>query len=209
MSKKLFTDEIWVGGDHGLALAYPNGSEEQLFEAVKAVWSYPGLSGCYLNRDKEPDEQPKLELTRALFSRNRCLYGLARLRNNVSVACATMVSDETEDNEDNVIAYYGLYFVIPRGAFEHAGLGYGNYPDQDWEKPADDWFAEVGLYVYQRSPFSFGVVGFEADVEIYDPEEVLAQGVPAERQPGYLWPNDSGIQYFPRTVSFGPVQSLW
>jgi hypothetical protein len=60
MGEKLFTaDEAWNGGFYELALEVGARSDDRLRAALKALWSHPDLDGCYLDRGREPSDQPR------------------------------------------------------------------------------------------------------------------------------------------------------
>jgi len=76
--RKRFTDPAaWGGfGCHSLGLRYRNFSRARLQAARDALWSFPGLEGCWRRNDREPSAASRIASTYGLDP-GKPLYGLA------------------------------------------------------------------------------------------------------------------------------------
>ncbi len=197
MSERLFTaNDAWIGGFYELALEVGPQSDDRLRAALATLWSHPDLDGCYLDRGREPAGQPRVQPD-CLLETGSHLLGLARLPNGVRVACGTCLISE-DDGPD------WLDFYLPMGSLGTVYLA-GGFPfgsEADWPGPwryeVDDWMAGVGLWVARSASFQLGLIGFEVSGQIYA-HDIAAQGIPAERFVGYLWPSGESVVYHRRT----------
>src|SRR5580765_7303716 len=105
-----FTTEAWSGGFYELAMEFGPCADQRLDEAVKAVWSVPGLEGCYLRPDVEPAEQQRIGPSLAAFESCGHLRGLATLPNGKQVACGMSPPIREEEGPIWIVLY------VPMGA---------------------------------------------------------------------------------------------
>jgi hypothetical protein len=195
---KLFTDEdTWKGGYYELAIEIGARSDDRLLAALTAVWTHMSLTGCYLDRDREPGEQAQVEITEDSLKVAH-LQGMARLPNDYIVACGTCLI--REDNGPDWLMFY-----IPMGALGPA-YDIGAYPFDDdvrdsrnWRRPVDNWLSALGFWVYDRVRFKLGLIGHEVSGDLYA-QDVELNGVPEQRSAGLLWAGDTGLRYYPSTI---------
>src|SRR5437870_3866720 len=83
----LYTREAWLGGFYELALEYSTGSPQSLDEGLKAIWSRPGVEGCYLHADIELDSQQRLAPALTTLESGVHLLGTAMLPFGKRVPC--------------------------------------------------------------------------------------------------------------------------
>jgi hypothetical protein len=188
----------WYGGFYELAIELGEPSDERLLDALKALWQHPSLEGCYLDSDKEPNEQKRVTPSKELLDRMH-VYGLALLPDGHRVACGSCLIRE-DDGSD------WLDFYLPTGAlsdaYEIGGYPY-DYPfdeadvaHREWQIPVDEWLKSIGEYVYSIVPYRLALIGFEVSGEAYA-SEIAEKGVPAERYIGYLWAEGSSLEWYP------------
>jgi len=197
VGERLFTaDDAWNGGFYELALEVGLCSDDMLRAALAAVWSHPDLEGCFADRGREPRDQPRM--TPNCLESASHLFGVAHLPNGSRVACGTCLIREADDGPDRLVFYLpmgSLGAVYPAGPFPFGS-------ERDWPGPwryeLEDWLAEVGLFIARSVPFRLGLIGFEVSGTAYA-ADIAAQGIPAERFVGYLWPSGGAVVYHRRT----------
>jgi hypothetical protein len=199
VSEPLFTaPDAWAGGFYEIALEIGPRSDDRLRAALAALWAHPDLDGCYPDRGREPDRQPRVPP--ACLEGGSHLLGVARLPNGTRTACGTCLIREVGDGPD------WLGFYLPLGSL---GTAYpaGPFPfgsESDWSGPwrfeVEDWLAELGLCVARSASFRLGLIGFEVSGTRYA-ADIAAQGIPDERHIGYLWPSRGSVVYYRRTQS--------
>jgi hypothetical protein len=195
--------DTWAGGHYELALEIGPSptSEELLFSALTALWQHPTLEGCYLDRETEPSDQQRISPSKEFLEAGSHLLGIASLPNGKRLACGTFLMREYDGSD-------WLTLYIPLGALHEAYPEVGGYPFGDlesanlWQDPIEHWLASIGMFIFQSTPFSLGIMGQEVPVEwsVTDFEE---NGIPAKRWVGYLWPSEGKLGYFPRTDLYG------
>jgi hypothetical protein len=78
MQTPLFArEDVWAGGDFGLAIVISPGNREHVSGAIRELWATAAPDGCYLRGDVEPDEQSRVD---AIADENTKLYGVATIR---------------------------------------------------------------------------------------------------------------------------------
>lgn len=200
MSTSIFTKTgIWDGGLYELAIEIGPSSHRKLRRALQALWDYPSLSGCYLDRTREPDDQERVDSSMVDIENGSHVYGIATLPNRKGVACGAYVITETEIDRSEELTFY-----LPMGALGEAypvgahPFDWSNPLQDAWQRPLDDWLADIGRYVFTVVAFRLGLIGFEPE------DEKLAGGIlvknqpPRERHIGYLWPDNGKLQYLPK-----------
>jgi hypothetical protein len=200
MTKYFTSNDVWNGGFYELALELGERSDVRLLSALTALWQNLSLKGCYLEREQEPADQVKLIPSEEMLRSGQHLLGLARLPNKTQVACGTVAI--REDNGPDWLDFY-----LPMGALAQA-YDVGGYPfdidnksPESWQKPIDDYLAEIGKFVFSAVPFKLGLIGHEVSGNHYA-EEIAEQGIPDERYIGYLWPSGGKLNYFPRNKAY-------
>jgi hypothetical protein len=190
-------DETWLGGYYELAIEIGARSDEHLLDALIAIWTHPTLEGCYLDRQKEPSDQPRIKPS-ADFLSIMHHQGIALLPNGCRIAWGTCLIREEDEGPD------WLDFYLPMGILNGA-YDIGSYPFDDpgskpehWQPSVDEWLAELGEYVYSITPFQLGLIGFEISGEVYS-TQINDNGIPAQRDFGYLWPQQGMVKYFSKT----------
>jgi hypothetical protein len=194
---QFFTERgAWFGGYYELAIELGPRSDERLLSGLAAVWSRPDLEGVYLDRDLEPAQQRRHAVTSRSIQADH-LLGLARLPNDVVVACGTCVIRE-DDGPD----WLDLY--LPMGSLATAYQVSGSPFDPEAIGPdegrgiLDTWLAAIGAAVYNHVSYRLALVGFEASGMAYA-DDVIRNGIPPRRGWGYLWPTGDGVTFYPRT----------
>lgn len=198
-------------GSHGLSLRYRHPSPSRLQAARDALWTFPGLEGCWRRHDREPTPAARLAGTYGLDPA-RPLFGLAHLPGTSGVACAARAwVDDHGAHEDcplcrELARHAGppvgwLHLDLPFGGL---GLAYpiGRYPVADgtslaWRDEVDGWLRALAAHVHREVPFELGVVGWMAAVGL---EPTSAAEVPDARDLGYLFPEAGGLAWFPPTT---------
>ena len=198
MAERLFTVEgAWSGGFYELALEIGPRSDECLRAALTALWSYSDLDGCYIDRGHEPADQPRS--SDFCLETGSHLLGVARLPNGARVVCGSCLVREDEGPD-------WLDFYLPMGSlgtvYSVGPFPFGSEADWPgtWRNELDDWLACIGLSIAQSASFRLGIIGHEVSGHVYA-SEVANQGVPEVRFIGYLWPTDSSVVYYRRTVT--------
>ena len=194
---RVFTrDETWSGGYYELALEMGKRSDTRLLAALASVWAHPSVTGCYLKRDQEPNEQARVAVTQDALTVTQ-LQGTARMPNEITVACGTCLIRE-DDGPDWLVLY------LPMGALSRA-YDVGAYPfDSDrgdashWRRPVDTWLRGVASDVYERARFELGLIGHEVSGELYA-RNVVETGVPERRWAGILLPDGAELRYYAST----------
>lgn len=196
MNEPLFTaDDAWLGGFYELALEIGARSDDGLRAALNALWMHPDLDGCYDDRGRQPDEQPRVRADSVDGGSH--LLGVARLANGCRVACGSCIIRENAGPD-----WLDLY--LPMGSL---GTAYpvGPFPfgdESDWSGPwrsdVEDWLAGVGLWIARSASFRLGLIGFEVSGQQYAADIAVA-GIPAQRFIGYLWPASGAMVYHRRT----------
>lgn len=196
---QLFTHpEAWAGGFYELSIELKPSPDERLPHIIQAIWNHPNIAGCWLERDKETDQQPRLNPNIDLLADAFHIYGLATLSDGCIVPCGTISSRDT-GGSDWAILY------IPLGALHFGTSGYPFMDDgfealEIWRSPLESWFAEIGTDIYKQVAFQLALIGFEPE-NSHNAEQVANFGIPMEREIGYLWAENNQLQYFPRTQS--------
>jgi hypothetical protein len=196
--QSLFTaDGAWFGGFYELALEVGPRSDDRLRTALAAVWSHSDIDGCYTDRGREPADQPRV--LPGCLDEGSHLLGVARLPNGSGVVCGTCLIREVDDGPD------WLDFYLPLGSlgtvYPAGGFPFGSEADWPgpWREEVEDWLAGVGLWVARSVSFRLGLIGFEVSGQAYA-ADIAAQGIPAERFVGYLWPTGGSVGYHRRNV---------
>ena len=201
MSEHLFTAaDAWFGGFYELALEIGPRSDDRLRAALLALWAHSDLDGCYLDRCREPRDQPRTPPKLFDDGWGSHLLGVAHLPNGQRVACGSCLVLESNDGPDWLVFYLpmgSLATAYPAGAFPFG-------TEADWPGPwrfdVEDWLAGVGQCVARAASFRLGLIGFEVSGGTYA-ADITAKGVPTERFVGYLWPSDGSVAYHRRNRS--------
>jgi hypothetical protein len=186
--------DAWSNGFYTLAIDLVERSDEHSRDALIALKSYPLLDGWYLERGREPQEQPRVN-TGGPIGDHR--YGVLTLPNGKKTPCGCFIF-HTEFEPDWLEFYIPLASldrIYPTGSFPF-GVSQGY---MDWEREVDLALVEVARHIYQHVPFPAGVIGFEPRRD--DMETIYwsaVSGVPPEKMwNGYLWAGASGLEWHP------------
>jgi hypothetical protein len=219
--RKNFTDPAaWGGfGCHSLGLRYRNFSRARLQAARDALWSFPGLEGCWRRNDREPSAASRIASTYGLDP-GKPLYGLAHLPGSSGVACMARVriEDHRLDDDCPLCRELALQAGPPDGwldlglPFGGLGLAYpiGAYPCDDgsslaWRDEVDAWLRGLAEHVHRSVPFDMALIGWSDGA--FGPLPASAEEVWEERSLGYLFPGPRGLAWFPPTMG-APVPEL-
>ncbi|MDC3379101.1 hypothetical protein OAX78_02335 [Planctomycetota bacterium] len=195
MSPPLFTqDDAWTGGFYELAIEVGPRSDARLERLLHAVWNEPTLEGCYLDREREPDDQKKVAASLDRMAEQGHLRGIATLPNTMRVPCGTVAIRE-EDGSD------WLDFYLPLGALSSLDSRVGGFPFEEgsdsraWREPIDCWLAEVARRAFELVPFTLGLIGFEVSGRCYG-KDVNESGVPDPREISYLHASEGALAVY-------------
>src|SRR3954463_2092092 len=139
MTRYFTAEYVWDGGLYIMWLDLGQRSDDVLYDALAQLWSHPDLDGCYLDRQREPEDQPRIPATEFTPDHGPHALGLARLPNGAQVACGAIPSRLDPDRD-------ALEFYLPIGALE------GVYPMEDnasGKRPEygrarlDDWLTDL------------------------------------------------------------------
>lgn len=190
-------EQVWLNGHYVLSIEF--GSKRQ--RALQRLWSHRSLLGCYLQKNTEPLEQPRISINE-LDDRDihSSLYGIATLPNGAEIACGTACSMNADANEHS----WWIDFFVPLAALERV-YPVGGYPfhcgddyDASWLAEIDAWMVKLGQFVFEEEPFKIAVVGFEPVLERY--ADVTVANVPVQRSETILLQNRGSVEVFPRTT---------
>ncbi len=197
LPNSIFTPrDVWHGGFYELALEIGTTSNDGLRLALTELWSYDKLKGCYLNKHKEPYEQQSV-LPADVHSGHH-YYGIARLRDDVTCACGSIVMRFDEQPTD------WIHFYLPMAALSKVyrvkAFPFDDLSQHtDWQRELDTWLVNLARHVWSQASVRFGLVGFELSTDISS-ADIARHGVPATRNEGYLWPSNGELEYFPRNT---------
>jgi hypothetical protein len=191
-------EDSWTGGFYELAIDVGSMEDAAVLAILQALWSYPGLEGCYLERGREPADQLRLDVTSALLTYAH-LQGIAQFPDGNRLPCGTYLLRDLSGT--NWVDFY-----IPAGALERV-YDLGGYPfsvqdahtRQQWQQPLDLWFAELGQYIFDKRAYQFAAIGHEVAAEV-EAAQIAHAGIPERRWMGYLWPTGTTLTYWPRTM---------
>jgi hypothetical protein len=171
-------------------------SDERSHAALSALSSYPLLDGWYLDRGKEPQEQPRVD-ARAPVPVEDHRYGVLTLPNGKRVPCGCYVFHTGGGP-------HWLEFYIPLAALDKiyptGGFPWG--PSQGytaWEQEVDLALVEVARHIYRQVRFPAGLIGHEI---LYDDMDhvywAAVAGLPPENlRYGFLWSGASSLEWHP------------
>lgn len=191
----VFTDdEIWTGGFYELALEYPSGTDAHLVQAFTELWHAKDIVGCYLEREVEPEDQPRLEFEASMLSHGH-VHGVAILPGGTRVACGSCCVRD-DGGSDWVVFYLpmsALGHAFPVGGFPFDGGGH-----ETWRGLLDTWLADLGRNLFQLVPYRLGLVGFETSGDLRA-ADVASSGIPKTRYVGLLVPSNGTVEWHTRT----------
>jgi hypothetical protein len=191
----LFTDDdVWNGGFYEIALEYSRDAGPSLLDGLNAVWRANTVTGCYLDCEREPDNQLRTEFAPSLPFEGH-LYGVASLPVGQSVACGTCCVRE-DDGSDWLVFYCpmgALGRIYPVGAFP-----FDEHDHDPWRRELEAWLVGLARQIFNAAPFRLGLIGFEASGELRA-DDLPKTGVPASRPWAVLVPGPSGLLFHPRT----------
>lgn len=202
--------EAWSGeGNHTLSLRYPGTSTERLQAARDALWTFPGLEGCWRRNDREPSAASRITCTWGL-ALGKPLFGIAHLPGTEGVACGALAHAPRPAHELHcpVCEAMGLPPEEPEGWLDlHLPLGglalafpIGRYPVADgtslaWRDLVDEWLRALAAHVHRVAPFDLGILGWPCGLP--HPLPRRPEEIPEDRTVGYLLPAPDGLAWFP------------
>lgn len=196
MPEHIFTPrEAWLNGFYLLIIDLEERSDDHSRAALEAVQSYPLLDGWYLEREKEPHEQPRVQNAGGDLRNHR--YGVFALPNGKKVPCGCFIYHQEYEPDwlEFFIPLAALDKIYPTGSFPF-GVSQGY---TDWEREVDLALFEMARHIYSQVPFPAGIIGFEPRVD--DLETIYYSGVsgipPENLWNGYLWAGKNGLEWHP------------
>jgi hypothetical protein len=154
-TQRLFTrSDAWVGGYYEIEVHLRG--RTQLSLAMVALWQFPDLRGCYLDRDREPALQDWVDS--AAIGHNERTYGVATLRPLGEVACLsyTCLFDDGDALLSLCLPLGSLGAILPV-----EGFPFDRGPDRRWRDGVDQWLVSLGRHVFRRVEFDLAVIGYE------------------------------------------------
>lgn len=196
MPERIFTpSDVWTGGFYQLVVDLEERSDDHSRAALEALQSYPRLDGWYLERDKEPHAQPRVQNAGGDLRNHR--YGIFTLPNGKNVPCGCFIfhTDYAPDWLEFYIPLTALDKIYSTGAFPFGeSQGY-----TDWEREVDRALFDLARHLYLQARFPAGLIGFEPDLR--DMEAIYfgsIGGVPPEGLwNGYVWAGPNGLEWRP------------
>jgi hypothetical protein len=146
---KLFTaPDTWTGGFYELSVDVPTRDWGARGRALAMLWSLPGLTGPYAHPDREPDQQPRLDL--ASLPLEGHLHGVATFSGGRQSACGSYCFEDEWISLNEVFPLGGYPFeeTTPRiaGALSEV----------------QGWLRRLGEALHPKIGFGVGIVGFES-----------------------------------------------
>jgi hypothetical protein len=193
----LFTvDGAWHGGFYELGFFYPPGAD--LDAALRALWSFPQLTGPVAYRNQEPWNQTLVE-PNALQGE---LDGVLSLPGGKQTACATWAY-EWESR-------YEVEFGIPLGSLGHAWPDVDSFPigtnavdAEAWEPRLERLLLRMAGHLHARVPFSRALTGMEGIDWALDDQLTRPGPVPASHGAGIIDVEGSELIWHPPTIGGG------
>lgn len=194
-SAEFSNPETWRGGFFELAIEVGPWSIHAFDRAIKLLWQYPKLIGCYLSNDQDPLTQ---ELSKPVIIDDEPgphLYGLASFPNGSQIPCGSCTVRMLDDGEDSWIDFY-----FPLGALG-AIYDIGGYPFDSrdptlWLREVETWLADLGLWLCPQINAKLALIGFEVS-GVTNSRELAKTGVPESRRTAYLCPEEVRFQFYP------------
>lgn len=195
MAEPIFTaPNAWLDGYYMLAINLEQRSDEHSRAAMTALLSYPQLNAWYSNRDKEPQEQHRVDASGPVEGHH---FGVLTLPNGQKIPCGCFIF-HLEYEPD------WLEFFIPLASIDkiYPTGGYPFGPPQgytDWQREIDLALVGVARHIYRHVPFPAGLIGFELDID--EMEQVYWNSVaelrPENLKTGLLWAGENGLEWHP------------
>jgi hypothetical protein len=191
----------WTGSWYELAIELGLYPDERLNAAATALWSHPSLDGPYADDSRETDAQPRVAPAAA---DNERLCGILTLPDGNQMPCWSRASREDMDSGGGSD---WLCLLIPTAALDEVydlwghptPSGWEDVSWQPWAEPLDELLADIGRTVYEETPFRLGIIGEEADGELYA-SDVAANGIEDDLYWSLLYPDERGsLRFYPAT----------
>jgi hypothetical protein len=180
----------WQGGHYDLAIE-ANSSDPAAI--LKAVWSYPGLTGPFPQRDFAPND-PSTSPERAL---SEPVFGLLSLAEE-SVVCGCVFI-----HPDNGSRWVELF--TPLGAiaeiWDTASYPFGSITTRpQWQVRMDESYLALLNHINEAVSFQLAVAAFEmSSLSRYSAEQLCRTGIPSQRDCSIFWADGDALVYYPAT----------
>jgi len=193
--ERIFTaHNAWLNGFYKLVINLVERSDEHSRDALIALKSCSLLDAWYLERDKEPHQQPRVNAGGDIRDHR---FGVLTLPNEKKVPCGCYIyhQEYPPDWLEFFIPVASLDKIYPTGSFPFGGSqGY-----TDWEREVDSTLVEVARHLYKLVPFPAGIIGFEPRLD--DMETIYLSSVselpPEGLSNGFLWAGSDGLEWHP------------
>jgi len=200
------TPDVWHGGYYELAIELGQRDDERLVAALRAVWQFPALDGCYARRDIEPAAQERYEPSLHTLESGRGMHGILTLpEDGAHVACGVTLVRDGERESD------WLVFFLPMGSLGNVravgAFPFGEtLPSRPWREPLDRLLIQIAHRVHAGAPFRLALIGHEVSGETDAATVIAAGGVPSERWFGYLFTAEPErpLEWFAPTIYDAP-----
>lgn len=198
--------DAWAGGEFGISMFLGRVDSHYAREFLRALWAWPHIEGCWLDRTKEPDEASRLHpLDIDLDDSPRpgsALFGLVELPNGCRCPCGSIVMDDDDG--------FWVEFVMPIASLGRC-YPVGAYPFEDgsdltWVGELSEWLADIGRGLYAEKPFRAAVVGLVTMVENHAVLDIISGEVPSKRWDGYLRPEGDELKWYAPNVASAPFR---
>jgi hypothetical protein len=196
LDEPIFTaPEAWIGGFYELAINLEQRSDEHSRAAMAALLSYPKLDGLYLERNKEPQDQPRVDASGRVEDHH---FGVLTLPNGGKLPFGCYIF-HLEYEPD------WLEVFIPLGSINkfYPTEGYPFNPTMQvymkWQQEIDLALVDAARHIYRHVSFPSGLIGFELDVDEMEQLywDSVAELPPDNLHRGYLWAGKNGLEWHP------------
>jgi hypothetical protein len=162
---QLLRDADWRGTHYELRILIgPYGDDAALVTVTKALLSAAGIEDLWDNVYSDPERIERDAWNLDTITRGGGFYSVVDLPSVGRVNCC-VVSFREEDVSYGPVRNDCLILYMPMAALEHLD-GYEAYERYEaeglaWQRPIDDWLAQVAIEVSRTVSFKFALIGEE------------------------------------------------
>lgn len=202
MAEPVFTaPHAWLDGYYTLVLNLEQRSDEHARAAMSALLSYPKLEAWYLDRNKEPQDQPRVDASGPVKDHR---FGVLTLPDGNKLPCGCYIfhMDYEPDWLELFIPLASISKIYPTGSFPFGPWqGYA-----EWQQRIDLALVDLARHIHRIVPFPAGLIGFEVGVnEMEELYYCSVAGLPPEKPfNSYLWAGEDGLEWHPAAERHDP-----
>ncbi len=180
----------WGSHDYELAFIVQEADDQCLWALRNAIWSFPGILGCFLEPNREPAEQERFRAD-SFSDPGEYLRGTAETDFGI-VPCVTSLVRGYDGDES------WLYFGMPIAAIARyltvGGFPFDDRSDLSWRDQVDHWLFRLAQHVFQYAPFDTALTGW---TDVYGCTGGQIIPVPSDRWCGFIEPVDGRLIWHP------------